>query len=565
MDNKEVYLSKPWLKHYAKGVPCTIDYEEICLYDVLKRSVQDFPERDALIFQGYRMNYTDLKDRVDRLATFFHNAGIGKGDVVSILLPNMIQTVIAYYAILRLGAIVQTNNPLYTDRELSYQFNDSGSRLLVTLDLLANRMIDLRSETKIEKIIYCSMGDYLPGATKMLFRLFGRKKGLKADVKSADEVYSWSDATEGNISLPDTPVMFDDVAAYQYTGGTTGLAKGVILTHRNLCSMVQMYQRWFPTLERGGEILISAAPVFHVLGMSAALNLPVLMGWTAVMIPKPQPAELLEATRKYRPTVCSMVPTMFVGMLQDKSLAKTDMTCYKVLSSGGSSLPVEVLTKFQELTGAEINEGFGMTETSPQTHLNPDGGMHKPGSIGIPYPDTDVRVVDIETGLEDVAPGTEGEMIFRGPQVTRGYLGKPEETAQAIRNGWLYSGDIVYMDDDGYFFVADRKKDLIISGGYNIYPREIEEVLYECPGVQKSAAIGIPDEKRGENIKVFVVPDEGKTLNPDEIHEFCREKLAKYKWPAEIEIRDSLPESTVGKILKKELRREELEKRNAGK
>lgn len=561
MGAKGIYSEKPWLKFYPEGIPASINYEEICLHDVLDRTVKTYGDRDALIFQGYKLKYKELNVMVNRLAYFFSTKGIKKGDVVAILLPNMIQTVAAYYAVLKIGAIVQMNNPLYTDRELSYQFNDSGAKVLITLDLLAKRMIALRSETKIKDIISTSIGDYLPPVKKVLIKLVGKKKGMIADVPAAENVYSWFDAIKEDGTVPKADVGFDDVAVYQYTGGTTGASKGAILTHRNLCSMVQMYGAWFPTLKRGDEVLISAAPIFHVLGMSAAMNLPVIMGWTAVLVPKPQPQDLLAATRKYRPTVCSMVPTMYVGMLQHPDLKKTDMSCYKVLSSGGSSLPVEVLKKFKELTGADINEGFGMTETSPQTHLNPFGGIHKAGSIGLPYPDTEVRIVDLATGEEDMPAGKEGEMIFRGPQVTKGYLNKPEETAKTIRNGWLYSGDIAYMDEDGYFFIVDRMKDLIISSGYNVYPREIEEVLYEHPGIQKAAAIGLPDEKRGEKIKIFVVPNEGAALDADEVMKYCQEKLAKYKWPSLIEIRTSLPESTVGKILKKDLKKEEEEKR----
>lgn len=559
----DIYDSKPWLKFYAPGVPSSIDYEKITLHDMFYRTAERYSQRDALVFQGYRIKYRDLKILVDNLASFLSNKGIKKGDVVAILLPNMIQTVASYYAVLKIGGIVQMNNPLYTDRELEYQFNDSGAKFLITLDLLASRMIALREKTKIEHIIWTSIADYLPGLKKFLVKLVGKKKGLCADVPSADNVYSWQEAASFRGMVPLVNVDFEDTAVYQYTGGTTGQSKGAILTHKNLCSMVQMYEAWFPTLKKGDEVLIAAAPVFHVLGMSAAMNLPMYMGWTAVMVPKPQPKELLEATRKYRPTVCSMVPTMYVGMLQHPDLKKTDMTCYKVLTSGGSSLPVEVLKKFKELTGADINEGFGMTETSPQTHLNPYGGLNKPGSIGIPYPDTEVKIVDLERGEDSMPVGKEGEMIFKGPHVTKGYLNKPEETAKSIRNGWLYSGDIAYMDEDGYFFVVDRKKDLIISGGYNVYPREIEEVLYKHPLIQKAAAIGVPDEKRGENIKIFVVPNEGATLTVDEVMNYCKENLAKYKWPSEIEIRSSLPESNVGKILKKELRREEEEKRKS--
>jgi long-chain acyl-CoA synthetase len=561
MGEQDIYSEKPWLKFYPEGIPASINYEEICLHDVLERTVSKYGKTDALIFQGFRIDYNGLSDMVNRLAYFLSSKGVKKGDVVAILLPNMIQTVAAYYASLKIGAIVQMNNPLYTDRELAYQFNDAGAKILITLDLLANRMIALRKETKIKDIIYTSIGDYLPAVKKTLFKLVGKKKGMAAAVPVTDNVYSWAQAVKESGAVPKADFSFDDVAVYQYTGGTTGASKGAILTHRNLCSMVQMYGAWFPTLKRGDEVLIAAAPIFHVLGMSAAMNLPMFMGWTAVMVPKPQPADLLAATRKFRPTVCSMVPTMYVGMLQHPDLKKTDMSCYKVLSSGGSSMPVEVLKKFKELTGADINEGFGMTETSPQTHLNPYGGHHKAGSIGLPYPDTEVRIVDLATGEESMPAGKEGEMIFRGPQVTKGYLNKPEETAKAIRNGWLYSGDIAYMDEDGYFFIVDRMKDLIISSGYNVYPREIEEVLYEHPGIQKAAAIGLPDEKRGEQIKVFVVPNEGATLDTEEVMKYCQEKLAKYKWPSIIEVRSSLPESTVGKILKKDLKKEEEAKR----
>lgn len=564
MKEKDIYDSKPWLKHYPEGIPSSINYEEICLHDMFERTASQYPDRDALIFQGYRMSYSDLKRKVDSLASFLAAKGIKKGDVVAVLLPNMIQTVIAYYAVLKIGGIIQMNNPLYTDRELEYQFNDAGAKVLIAMDLLANRMIELRKKTKIESIIYASIGDYLPPVKKFLVKLVGKKKGLRADVQPAEKVYRWHDAVSFNGAVPSVKVSFDDTAIYQYTGGTTGQAKGAILTHRNLCSVVQMYKAWFPSLKQGEEVLISAPPIFHVLGMSAAMNLPIYRGWTAVMVPKPQPADLLDATRRYRPTVCSMVPTMYVGMLQHPDLKKTDMSCYKVLTSGGSSLPVEVLRKFKELTGADINEGFGMTETSPQTHLNPFGGLNKPGSIGIPYPDTDVKIVDLQTGKEPMPVGKEGEMIFRGPQITKGYLNKPEETAKAIKNGWLYSGDIAYMDEDGYFFIVDRMKDMIISSGYNVYPREIEEILYEHPLIQKAAVIGLPDEKRGESIKVFVVPNEGAVLDEKEVMTYCQERLAKYKWPTVVEIRTSLPESNVGKILKKELRKEEEEKRLKG-
>ncbi|MCL1865744.1 MAG: long-chain fatty acid--CoA ligase [Spirochaetes bacterium] len=564
MEAKDVYSKKPWLKFYSEGVRGKINYEKICLHEILERTVSKFGDRDALIFQGFRMTYNELNDTVNRLACFLHKKGIKKGDVVSILLPNMIQTVAAYYAIIKIGGIVQLNNPLYTDRELAYQFNDSNSKFLICLDLLAKRMINLRKDTKIKEIIYVSIGDYLPPVKKVLIKLVGKKKKMIADVPSTENVYSWFEAISEDGIPPKVKIGFEDTAAYQYTGGTTGASKGAILTHKNLSCLVQMYKEWFPAFQHDNDMVaLSAPPIFHVLGMSAAMNLPIFMGWTSVMIPKPQPKELLEATRKYKPTFSPLVPTMYVGMLQHPDLKKTDMRCYKLLTSGGSSLPVEVLKQFKELTGVDINEGFGMTETSPQTHLNPSGGLNKAGSIGIPYPDTEVKIVDIKTGKKPMPAGKEGEMIFKGPQVTKGYLNKPDETKKTIRNGWLYSGDIAYMDKDGFFYIVDRLKDLIITGGYNVYPREIEEILYEHPKIQKAAAIGIPDTKKGEAIKIFVVPNEGTTLDSNEIMKYCKEKLAKYKLPSTIEIRTSLPESNVGKILKKELRREEEENKKS--
>ncbi|MBP7602466.1 MAG: long-chain fatty acid--CoA ligase [Spirochaetes bacterium] len=557
------YADKPWLKHYTMNCPPKIAYKKIPLPEFLEASAREYPDHIALIFQGYTVTYRELKEMVDRFAACLSDFGIKKGDAVAILLPNCIPCVVAYYATLTIGGIAVMNNPLYSDRELEYQYRDSGAKVLVALDLLANRMINIRPNTKIKQIVHTSMGDYLPFPKNYLFPLVAKKKGLHADVQAAPEVYRWKECIAKYAPAPPkVEVKFEDTAVYQYTGGTTGVAKGAILTHKNLSCMVQMYQAWFKA-DRAGEIALSAPPIFHVLGMSAAMNLPISMAWTAVLVPKPQPKELLEAIRAYRPTMSPLVPTMYVGMLQHPDLKKTDLRCFKLMTSGGSSLPVEVLNRFKELTGVEINEGFGMTETSPQTHLNPYLGLSKVGSIGVPYPDTEVRIVDIETGRKEMPVGQAGEMIFRGPQITRGYLNKPEETKKSLKDGWLYSGDIAYMDEDGYFFVVDRKKDLIISSGYNVYPREIDEIFYEHPKVMKACAIGVPDMKRGENIKVFVVLKDGESATKEELMDFCRGRLATYKLPSEIEFRVQLPESTVGKILRKELRAEELGKRKS--
>ena len=556
------YLDKPWLKSYEKGVPATIKYEEICMPDILDRTIAEFPNNTALIFQGYTLTYKQLKEMVDRFATCLVDFGIKPGDAVAILLPNVIPCVVANFAILKIGAIVVMNNPLYTDHELDHQFNNSGSKALITLDLLANRMIDLRPKTKIKQIVYTSIGDYLPFPKNLLFPLVAKKKKLAADVKPAPDVFTWKDCIARY--QPDPPAVklgFEDVAMYQYTGGTTGVSKGVMLTHANLSKQIQQADAWFPQFRRGKEITLGALPYFHSFGVTASMNFSVYEGWAQVLIPRPQPQPLLEAIRKFRPTFAPLVPTMYIGMLNHPDLKKTDMSCITGAFSGSAPLPVEIINTFEKMTGAIIVEGFGLTEATPVTHVNPFGGVRKVGSIGIPLSDTECRIVSLDDGVTDVPVGEPGELIVKGPQVMKGYKDMPDETAYTLRDGWLYTGDIATMDQDGYFYIVDRKKDMIISGGFNVYPRDIDEVFYQHPKVQEACSIGIPDPKRGENVKVFVVLKEGETATQEELIAYCKTILATYKLPTEIEFRTELPKTNVGKILRKQLRAEEMEKR----
>lgn len=556
------YLEKPWLKSYEKAVPATINYEEICMPDILDRRAKQFPDSTALIFQGYKLTYKQFKEMVDRFATCLTDFGIRQGDAVAILLPNVIPCVVAYFAILKIGAVSVMNNPLYTDHELDHQFNDSGSKALVTLDLLANRMIDLRQKTKIKQIIYTSIGDYLPFPKNLLFPLIAKKKKLAADVKQAPDVFTWKDCIDKySPNPPAVKLGFEDVAMYQYTGGTTGVSKGVMLTHANLSKQVQQLEAWFPQFEKGVEIMLGALPYFHVFGLSTSMNFSVHLGWAQILIPRPQPQPLLEAIRKFKPTFAPLVPTMYIGLLNHRDLKKTNMSCIKGAFSGSAPLPVEVIHDFEKMTGAIIVEGFGLTETTPVTHINPFGGVRKVGSIGLPLSDTECRIVSLDDGVTDVPVGQPGELIIKGPQVMKGYKDMPEETAYTLRDGWCYTGDIATMDQDGYFSIVDRKKDMIISGGFNIYPRDIDEVFYQHPKVQEACSIGVPDPKRGENVKVFVVLKEGETVTREELMEYCATKLAKYKLPSEIEFRKELPKTNVGKILRKQLRAEEMEKR----
>ncbi len=559
----ETQMEKPWLQHYQAGVPEHLDYEALCLPDFLARSADRFPHKMALSFQGCEITYSQLQEMVNRFAACLHNFGIRPGDAVALLLPNVIPCVAAYYAVMSIGAVTVMNNPLYSDRELEHQFNDSGAKVLVTLDLLANRMIALRPKTKIKQIVYTSIGDYLPFPQNLLFPLVAKKKKLAAKVNRAGDLYRWKPLLASTpADPPDVKLSFDDVAMYQYTGGTTGVSKGVMLTHANLSRQVQQIAAWFPAFG-SDEIMLGALPFFHVFGLTTAMNLAISQGWGDVLVPKPQAAQLLEAIVKYKPTFAPLVPTMYIGILQHPGVEKVDLTSIKGCFSGSAPLPVEVIKEFERRTGATIVEGYGLTESCPVTHVNPygEGSRRKVGSIGVPITDTLCRVVDINDGITDLPPGQSGELLIKGPQIMKGYLNRPDATADTVTAGWLHTGDIAMMDEEGYFFIVDRKKDMIISGGYNIYPRDVEEVYFEHPKVAEATAIGIPDAKRGENVKVFVVLKEGQKATTEEMIAYCEGKLAKYKWPTEIEFREELPKTNVGKILKKDLREEELKKR----
>jgi long-chain acyl-CoA synthetase len=565
MTDHTTYQDKPWLAHYEKGVPENIIYEETCLPEFLEASAQKFPDKTALIFQGYTISYAKLNEMVNAFAGCLTDFGIKKGESVAVLLPNVIPCLASYYAILKIGGIAVMNNPLYSDRELEHQFNDSESKVLITLDLLGNRMIDLRPKTKIKQIIYASIGDYLPFPKNLLFPLVAKKKKLSADVKSARDVYKWKDTLKDRTTdLPKVELSFNDIAMYQYTGGTTGVSKGVILTHGNLSKQVQQIASWFPAFEKGKEVMLSALPYFHVFGLSGVMNFSVFMGWGQILVPKPQPEPLLEAIRKFKPTFAPLIPTMYIGILNHPDIDKTDLTSIKGCFSGSAPLPVEVLHEFEEKTGAVIVEGFGLTETSPVTHCNPfAGGKRKIGSVGLPVSDTKCRIVALDDRKTDVPVGETGELLIKGPQVMTGYWNMPDETAETLSDGWLHTGDIAKMDEDGYFYIVDRIKDMIISGGYNVYPRDIDEVFYDHPKVQEACSIGIPHPTRGEAIKVFVVLKEGETATKEDFISYCETRLAKYKLPTEIDFRTDLPKTNVGKILRKELRAEEMEKRKS--
>jgi long-chain acyl-CoA synthetase len=547
-------MERPWLKFYEEGVPHHIEYPRVPLYQVLDDTARDFPSLDAVIFQGKRIKYGELAGWARNLASALHQIGIKKGQRVAIMLPNCPQYIVAYYAILKLGGVVVNVNPMYVERELEFQLHDAGAQAIVALRDLLPRLETVREKIPLKTMILTDLDEHVR-ATRRKAPAQGLRPGF----------YEYAELLEkGKTQVP--PVVSvdpDEVALLQYTGGTTGFSKGAMLTHFNLVSDVVQCVSWNVGAQRGEERMLAVLPFFHVYGMTVTMNEAIYLAATIILLPRFQVDDCLEAINQYQPTRFPGVPTMYIGIINHPRVKEYNISSIKVCSSGSAPLPVEALKKFEELTGGKISEGYGLTEASPVTHANPFSGKRKVGSIGLPRPDTDAKVVDLETGEKDLPPGEEGELCIRGPQVMRGYWNRPEETARSLRNGWLYTGDIARMDEEGYFYIVDRKKDMIICGGFNVYPREVEEALYLHPKILEAAVLGVPDPYRGETVKAFVVLKRGQKATGEEIIEFCRQNLARFKVPTQVEFRKELPKSHVGKVLRKVLREEEEKKKNS--
>ncbi|MGI8649294.1 MAG: long-chain-fatty-acid--CoA ligase [Rubrobacter sp.] len=534
---------KPWLKVYEGHVQPETDVFEGTIFEFLGRSVERHSEKVALSFFGRDIPFTQLYGAVEKLSGAMSGAGIGKGDRVALMLPNCPQYVMGFFATTKLGAVVTQLNPLYVEREIEHILRDSGAETIFVYADMYPRVKAVLPETSLKNVVVVS---------------------FQGEVELDEGHYLFDDflATgEGEVApAPIDPE--EDLAALQYTGGTTGVSKGAMLTHRNLLANVGQTLDMFASNRekfQNNEGIIGVLPFFHIYGLTCVMMFGLDLGLKQLLIPRFDPEMILNTVRDNEPKFFPAVPTMYMGLMASGAdLKEYGFDKIDTLNSGGAALPVNLKRSFEEKSSNKLFEGYGLSETSPVTHNNPtflEEGRE--GSIGIPIPSTDARIVDVDTGNEEMPVGESGELIIQGPQVMKGYWNMPDETEKALRDGWLYTGDVATMDEDGYFYIVDRKKDMIVASGYNIYPREVEEVLFEHPDVSEAVAVGVPDEYRGETVKAFVVKKSDSDLTSDELVSFCKERLAAYKVPKAVEFRDELPKSTVGKLLRRVLADEE--------
>ncbi|WP_371928685.1 AMP-binding protein [Rossellomorea sp. KS-H15a] len=557
-------MNQPWLAEYPAEIPKELNLVEKPLQSYLTEAASLYGDKAAIHFMGKEIGYKELYESALTFAGYLKTLGINKGDRVAIMLPNTPQSVIAYYGILYAGGVVVQTNPLYMEREIEYQMKDSGAKVILTLDILYPRVSKVMKNTDLEHIIVTAIKDYLPFPKNLIYPFIQKKQyGIVVKVDHRGQNHLFTEIMKSSVAEAISQEEFDfenDLALLQYTGGTTGFPKGVMLTHKNLVANASMCDAWLYKCTKGEEKMLGILPFFHVYGMTAVLILSVMQGYKMILLPKFDAETTLKTIQKLKPTLFPGAPTIYIGLLNHPDLKKYDLSSIDSCLSGSAPLPVEVQQQFEEVTGGKLVEGYGLTESSPVTHSNFlwDKARIK-GSIGVPWPGTDSAVFSMETG-EPLPPNEMGEIVVKGPQVMKGYWNRPEETEQTLKDGWLLTGDIGYMDEKGYFYVVDRKKDMIIAGGFNIYPREIEEVLYEHPAIQEVVAAGVPDPYRGETVKAYVVLKEGESLTEEELNEYSRKYLAAYKVPRIYEFRKELPKTAVGKILRRALVDEERQK-----
>lgn len=556
--------NKPWQAIYPEQIPAVLSYEDKPLYSFLKESAEEFPDKVSIHFQGKELTFREVHESALKFAAYLKSIGLQKGERVAVMLPNCPQGVISFFGILMAGGVVVQTNPTYTERELEYQMKDSGAKMILVMDILFPRVSAVASRTDIEHIIVTAIKEYLPFPKNLIYPFIQKKQyGIVINVEHEGNHHLFSEIMKRKITEEVDTVPIDvnnDLALLQYTGGTTGFPKGVMLTHKNLLANTKMCNAWLYKNKRGEERILAILPFFHVYGMTTVLVLSVMEGNTMIIMPKFDVEATLKTIQKQKPTMFPGAPTMYIGLLNHPDIAKYDLSSINACISGSASLPLEVQEQFEKITGGKLVEGYGLSETSPVTHANFIWDQPRvKGSVGLPWPDTDSAILSLESN-EELPPNEIGEIAIKGPQVMKGYWNRPDETEKTFKNGWLLTGDLGYMDEQGFFYVVERKKDSIIAGGFNIYPREVEEVLYEHEAIQEVVVAGIPDPYRGETVKAYVVLKKNARVTEEELNEFARKNLASYKVPRSYEFRDELPKTTIGKILRRVLIEEEKKK-----
>ena len=564
---------KPWTRHYDPDVPASLVYPSVPLQAMLDDAAENHPSSTATIFFTRKRSYRSISDAAWRFANGLRRLGVKTGDRVALVLPNSPQFVIAFYGALRAGAVVVPCNPLYTPPELQHQLADSGSTIVVTLSrfypvVKAARAVASRpgapAPASVEHVIVTNIKEEMPPILRVLFTLAKEKTdGHRQPFAGDPGAVSFKEVLTAPADPFDAGTGPDDLAVLQYTGGTTGISKGAMLSHRALVANTLQCRAWFTNLRDGADVAMAVMPFFHVYGLTVVMSLAVQGAAAMILEPQFELERVLKDVQRYRPKLFCGAPRIYNAINNSPLAQKYDLRSIEACVSGSAPLLVETHRRFVELTGASLVEGYGLTEAAPVTHCNPlfGEGKQKVGSIGIPYPDVESKIVDLETGEQEMPPGEPGELILRGPQLMDGYYKRPEETAQTLRNGWLYTGDIATVDPDGYVSIVDRKKEMIIVSGFNVYPREVEEALATHPAVMDAAAIGVPHPIKGEEVKAFVVLKPGAKATADEIRAHCEKHLAPFKRPKEIEFRDSLPKTLIGKTLRRQLAQEEKAKR----
>ena len=566
--NTPVDFARPWLRHYEQGVPAQITVPDHPLTWLLDQTVKRHPSNTAFIYYGTKITYAQFSALANRFAIGLQRLGVQAGDRVAIALPNIPQYPIAFYGALRAGAVVVPTNPLYTERELQHQLADSGAHVAIVLDMFFPLVRAVRDKTALEHIIITSPTLYLPPLLQRLYPLSQLRHPHPQPPLTSKELHEdkmlhmMSDMleshTKSGIEVYNLPVQAkgNDLAVLQYTGGTTGVAKGAMLTHHNLLANALQTRSWIPNARDGEEVALCVAPFFHSYGMTVGMNFPIYSASTMVLLPKFDTKEVVKMIRRYHPTQLPGIPTMYIAIMHGIGKYAEDLRSIKYCISGAMGLPAKVRMDWEALTGGKLVEGYGLSEASPVTHANPLNGDIRDGSIGLPIPSVDAMIMDQKT-LKPAPVGEEGEIMLKGPNIMQGYWNRPDETASIFYEGWMHTGDIGTMDKEGYFYVIDRSKDMIKASGFNIYPREVEEVLLLHPSIAEAAVIGIPHEYRGETVAAVIVLKPGIAPSKetrDEIITYCKSKLTPYKVPKLIEFRESLPKTIIGKVLKRELK-----------